>query len=489
MTTRRTHTHVTSPAQAVVWALILLVCTRSAEAQPASSPGVSAPSTTVSLTVADAVSRALDSSARLREVQARQASQDAQVMGARAADAPLVTWLGGFSRTNNIDEFGVPQPDGRLRVIFPNVPTNYQSRLDAQWPVYTSGRLQALERSAAADGAALRFDERTLRADLSLEVTRVYWSIVQGTFVSGVLSRSLGRLNTHEMDVRARLEAGIVPPSDVMAIAARQASEEGAYLDSQMRVRQQQLLLAHLIGVPLDTPLVLTEPLPESLVGPDPDAPSFSGAPPPSPRPPGAIAPQTNTVDGTTVPPDSAGPTARPELRALNARVDAATARADAAAREHRPLFSVVGGVDWARPNSRRFPREDTWQHSWDVGVQASWPLFDAGRADARRAAAEANANALREQRADMAARFSLEVAQRRVEVESMRRRFDTTMHGVLAARENQRVVRARFAAGVATNADVLDAEVEWMRAELDRVQAFVNMRLAEAYLARATAQ
>ena len=57
---------------------------------------------------------------------------------------------------------------------------------------------------------------------------------------------------------------------------------------------------------------------------------------------------------------------------------------------------------------------------------------------------------------------------------------------GVRSATEARRVVGERFAAGVATSTDVLDAEIAVLQAELDRTRALAGARLADARLARA---
>jgi len=56
----------------------------------------------------------------------------------------------------------------------------------------------------------------------------------------------------------------------------------------------------------------------------------------------------------------------------------------------------------------------------------------------------------------------------------------------VRAAAEAHRVLGERFAAGVATNTEVLDAQTAMLQAELDRTRALSNARIAEARLARA---
>jgi outer membrane protein TolC len=56
----------------------------------------------------------------------------------------------------------------------------------------------------------------------------------------------------------------------------------------------------------------------------------------------------------------------------------------------------------------------------------------------------------------------------------------------VRAAAEARRVLAERFAAGVATNTDVLTAQVTLLQAELDRTRAVANAQLASARLERA---
>ncbi len=50
-------------------------------------------------------------------------------------------------------------------------------------------------------------------------------------------------------------------------------------------------------------------------------------------------------------------------------------------------------------------------------------------------------------------------------------------------------MVGERFAAGVATSTEILDAQVALLQAQLDLTQAQANARLAEARLARALGQ
>jgi outer membrane protein TolC len=176
----------------------------------------------------------------------------------------------------------------------------------------------------------------------------------------------------------------------------------------------------------------------------------------------------------------------RPERAALEKRVDASGERARAAAAGTKPVVGVGGGLDYARPNPRIFPREAAWRRSWDASVNVNWPIFDGGRARSEMAEASALTRALRERLADFDALLAVEVRQRLREIEASRAAIDAAEDAVRSAAEARRVLGDRFAAGVATSTDVVDAQVALLQAELDRTQAVANAHLADARLARA---
>jgi outer membrane protein TolC len=176
----------------------------------------------------------------------------------------------------------------------------------------------------------------------------------------------------------------------------------------------------------------------------------------------------------------------RPERAALAHRLQAARDRLAAASAGTKPTVSVGGGVDYARPNPRIFPRRAAWEESWDASVMFQWSLFDGGRARAERVEAAAGARAVRARAAEFDEVLAVDIRQRLRELEAGRAAIQAADDGVRAAAEARRVAGERFAAGVATSTDVLDAQVAVLQADLDRTQAIAGARLAEARLVRA---
>ncbi|MEO7272054.1 MAG: TolC family protein, partial [Vicinamibacterales bacterium] len=140
------------------------------------APGPAPATTTVTLD--EAIARGLANSQRLAELDARSAAAAATEQGRAAARLPLLSASGGYTRTNHVPEFSVGVPGAPPRVIYPDVPDNYRARLDLQWPIYTAGRVDALERAAHAEAQATGQDLAAARADLRLEITRAFWALV-----------------------------------------------------------------------------------------------------------------------------------------------------------------------------------------------------------------------------------------------------------------------------------------------------------------------
>ena len=409
------------------------------------------------LTLEDAIARGLAASHRLSELTARQQAAEAVVLGRQAAAMPQVSAQAGYTRTNHVDEFAVFAPGEPVRVIYPDVPDNYRTRIDLQWPIYSFGRTDALERAARAEADASGKDREAARNDLKLEITRAFWAVVTARETVGVVEESVRRMNATVADVRNRFGVGLAPPNDVSSAEAQAARQQMLLIQARNTLAQARTDLRRLAGLAPDTPIAVEDRL---------EAP---------PRPIPDPAPLVEEARAT-----------RPDRQALEARVTGASERREAAVASKRPVLTVGGGFDYARPNTRIFPRSAEWNTSWDASVNLSWTFWDFGRTRADIVETTATQLAARERLAEFDTRLEVEVRQRRLDIESARASVSAADEAVRAATEGRRVVGDRFAEGVATSTEVLDAQVLLLQAGLDRTLALANVRLAEAQLDRA---
>ena len=408
------------------------------------------------VTLDEAIAQGLANSQRLAEITSRADAADFAVAGRHAAELPLVAVQGGYVRTNHVDEFGIALPGRAPQIVYPDIPDNYRARLDLQWPIYTGGRTDALERAARAERGAVAKDLDAARADLRLEITRAYYAVVTGREAERVVARSLDAVDAHVKDVRARLASGLIPPNDVSSAEA-QASRQ------------------RLLSIEAATQRAIAEA----------DLRRLTGNPGATAKGDGNLASETRGT-ASVEPLVAAALNARSERQALEQRAASADLRAAAVKAAKRPQIAVGGGYDYARPNPRIFPRRADWQTSWDVSINLTWTLWDGGRRAAEYGEARANARALKTRVADFDRQVSFEVRERILELASSREAVTVADDEIRAAVEAERAIGERYKAGVATSTDILDAQVARLQAELDRTRAIANARLAEARLERA---
>ena len=405
------------------------------------------------LTLDEARARALEASHRLAEARARESVALAGVAAREAALLPTVSASAGYTRTNHVLEFVVPGPLGPL-VVYPDVPDNYRSRIDLQWAVYTGGRTDALEQAARAEASAVTVEIETARADLRLEVSRTFWAVVTARAAVAVVEQALERSGVNVADARQRLNAGLVPPNEVSSAEAQEARQRMLLVEARNQRDVAAAELARLVG--LD---------PSQAIEPAADLQPDDAAPPPF---------DVLTREGLAQ---------RPERKALELRITAADLQRAAAEAGKRPVISVGGGFDYARPNPRIFPRIDRWDESWDAGVGVTWSLWDGGRVDAEVAQAAGAATAVRARLREFDSVLAVEVRQRSLEIASGAAAVAAADEAVRAAAEARRVVGERYRAGVIAQGDVLDAELVLLQSQLDRTRALASVRLAEARL------
>ena len=128
------------------------------------------------LTVEEAVSRALAASHRIDEAAARRGHRGRQRRPPRR-HAAASGHLAGYTRTPTTwSRSAYRWPNNQFDLIYPDIPNNYRTRLDVQWPIYTGGRLDALAAAARRRPTPPATDIEAAALDLRLEVTRAFWN-------------------------------------------------------------------------------------------------------------------------------------------------------------------------------------------------------------------------------------------------------------------------------------------------------------------------
>lgn len=164
----------------------------------------------------------------------------------------------------------------------------------------------------------------------------------------------------------------------------------------------------------------------------------------------------------------------RPDLIALEARKEAASASLSLAKSSYFPSISANAAYNWA---GEEFPLET----GWSATAMITFPLFSgfltmhqAGEARANIKALDANIEAQRHA-------IHLEVKRAYLNLLEAEERIKASELVVEQARENLEIADGRYKAGVGNPIEVSDAEVAYSAAQMDYIQALYDYRIAQA--------
>jgi len=419
----------------------------------------------LNLTQEEAVRLAMERAPRLAESRAKETAAAANVTALRALGLPSANVSMQYMRLNHIDEFRIPDGSGGTRVLFPDIPNVYKPRAEVTVPIYSFGRVATNVNAAKADVDVARADLRNAEADVRLDVLRAYWTLATVRESVRVLVQSLARTDAWVGDVKSRVDAGFLPPNDVLSAQAQRARQQVRLLQVQNEEALAELDLARLIGAPGGTSIRTTSPVDQPLS----QAADLAAQP----------------VDGVI----ARAISLRAEREGLTSRRDGLRHAAEAALANVKPYAVALAALEPSRPNARFVPPVDAWRTSWTVDLKVVWPFFDGGRSKAQAASLRSQAGAVDARRDEFDGFVALEVRQRLLDLQFGRAAIAAADEGIAAATEARRVVDERFRAGVATSTEVLDAQVALLEAELERTRLNAGLRLTEARLLRAVGE
>lgn len=361
--------------------------------------------------------------ARVREARAR-AGQ------VRAERLPQLDATGAATRARSSENglFDVPGEEHEL----------YSAGFDARWELDFFGRIERASEAADAEIEASIEDRRAVLVSLYGEVARAYVEL-RGHQLSAAIARRNAQAARSTVELtRARQGGGIDSALDVARAEALLASTEASLPRHEAGAR----VALHRLGILLaEHPGALEAELGEVAAVPAAPERVFVGLP-------------SDLLER------------RPDLRAAERRLAAATARIGSAQAERYPSFSLSAGFGLESTSSSDFA--DAASRAWSIGPELRWPLFAGGRIDAQVELQDALA-----EQARLAQRQAWLLALEEVENALVRylREWDQRRALESAVAANRRSVELAGELsrnGLTSFLDVLDAERSAYAAELE---------------------
>lgn len=403
----------------------------------------------LSLSLSDAVTRALTQNLSVVLEEQRSRSAEASVLDARSDLLPTITGRVGESRQRvNLAAFGFSGFPGVPSVVGPfNV---FDARLYVVQPVFDlkalyGSRAAAASRRAAGHGLDDARDVVVAVASTLYLQALAAESRLQTLHVQKATADALLQL------ARDRRQAGLTAGIDVLRAELQVQREQQRLIEGQNAFDKAKLQLARAIGLPMEQPFRLSDRMPDKAM------------------------PHPSVEEALRVANES-----RADLRAAAARVEAAEAARRAARGESLPTFVVSG--DYGDIGQSLSTARSTFTVSGSVRV----PIFEGTKGRGRLLEADATLAARKAEYADLRNRVAFDVRSALLDADAAQAALAVADTAVSLAEQQLTHARDRFAAGVADTLEVTQAQEAVALANDSHILSLSALHSSKVALARA---
>ncbi len=404
------------------------------------------------LTLTEALRRADRAAYANRGARAAADAQRAVARGALRGVLPAVGADASLLRTTDpINAFGFSlKQRGVSMASFnpallndPSAISNYSAGLTLQQPLINGDAWAGLRAARAAAGAT-EAQADWARATTRQQVVQAYFGAVVAREMAGTMVAAERAAREHVRAAELAATNGLVTRSDVLLARVRAGEIEAQRVEAQSRSNLARSQLALLLGAPDDTLFSLPDSLPLA-------------------------------AEAATAPSDAL---TRADVKAASLAREAAKYDRVRAGASMLPRLNGFTRYEWNSP-----ARIAAGKPMWTVGAMLSWSPFGGGAelADLQGASARLRGAAVQAEGAQAAARLEQRESDEAWRVAAARSAIADT--AVLQSDEALRIVRRKYAGGLASISELLDAGAANTQARLMRSDA--RYRLIAAAAAR----
>jgi outer membrane protein len=432
--------------------------------------GLSPAQQELNLSLEQALQIGLENSRALHTSQFKVEAADAKAGETHTMGLPSLKFSGAYSRLSDVPSQAIVLPANSFGPGFPPSPVsmtlsptildNYTLKATVQQPLFTggkiSGAIDAAQHNAIASGHDLRRDH----ADIVYSINAAYWNLYRANEFKRFVDENVVQMQSHATDAQNLEKQGLLTSNDVMKVQVQLSDAQVRQIDASNNVKLAMYQLNNVLGLPLQTAIVLTTTI--------------------------------RMTDRTWDPLDRLVQNAlekRPEVLAMNERIQSGEAGVTSANGGWWPQLYLVGNYNYLKPNQRYFPLKNQFKDTWDVSLSVSFDIWNWLQTSYQSTQAHAQLAQAREGLSMTKDGVTLEVTQSYLNVQKAREREAVSERGGAQAEENYRIMKGRYAQGLVANSELLDAEVALLQARLNQTQSLVDYELAVAQLSKATAE
>lgn len=421
---------------------------------------------TLHLTLRDCIARALESNRQLQTMQLKEKSSHARVEEVSAGRYPQLKLSARAAKLSDVPEFSVTIP-GPVSIppisLFPSITENYGARVFIQQPLFTGLRISNSIEMTENDARAVSEQVNGEKQNVILNVQTAYWNVVRVVHAESTLSVSAAQLRRHVADANARRSQGFATDLEVLRAQTGLTDIEVRLSEARNNTHTVRMRFNLLLGLPLSTVVFVEDPIRGAFEIPE--------------KPDMSVVPDT-LLNGFSE--------RRSDMRALRFQREAALALVSVMKSDYFPQVSLIAGADYSNPNQRILPPKEEWKGTWDISINVQWTLWDWNQTSSKVAQARNNVRQSELILSQQSETAELEIRQSLFKLDEAHQRITLAQAGLRQAERVRAMTHERYRVGMATGAEVLEAEAVFIQADFSLLNATIDSHLAYGALLKA---
>jgi len=326
---------------------------------------------------------------------------------------------------------------------------NAASRIVVRQNIWDAGRSTIGKRAAGYGVEAADSERERTRDAIAFGALRAFWDAVLADEMLRVVRSAEQAAEANLELTRNQVDVGIAVQSDALAAEVRYAEVRAMRIRAEYGTRVARAALHQALGLEDHREFTLSPTVvPAPTAGDDLDA----------------------RIDEALE--------RRADLRSIDARMMQADEGEKIARSYRKPIVGVGGMFEANDPNI--IGAEGT---NWSVGLSLRLPLYNGSESGARKARAAADRSRIEAMRRGLSDGIRLEVSAAWADRASAAERLEVAQSALGHAQETLRIVRERYAEGMAVIVELLGAEASLTQAEANVIQARRDLAVASAAL------
>ncbi|WP_300901525.1 TolC family protein [uncultured Bacteroides sp.] len=334
----------------------------------------------------------------------------------------------------------------------------YAGALTLTQPLYMGGKIRAYNKITRYAEELARQQHASGLQDVILSTDQAYWQVVSLASKKKLAEGYLKLLQKLEDDVNKMIAEGVATKADGLSVKVKVNEAEMTLTKVEDGLSLSRMLLCQLCGLDLSSPITLKDEQEDDL---------------------GSNAAAAESIDMNSV------YAMRPEVRSLQLATEIYKQKINVTRSEYMPSLALMGSYMMTNPSVFN-GFEKKFKGMWNVGVVLQVPIWHWGEGLYKVKAAKAEARIAQYQLDDAKEKIELQVNQSVFKMNEAAKKLTMAEKNLEKANENLRYATLGFEEGVIAASNVLEAHTAWLSAQSDKIDAQIDVKLADIYLKKA---